>query len=202
MLESLKQNDSFRLALAVISSGVLTSLLTAFFTYRAATEQLESDKFIKLIDTYIEENTSLKTENRRIVELEQEVYKLRTQVQVLESATQNLPIAMWTKDVDFVMLAVNAVYEYEFLFPRGLSAEDYVGRTDYEIWDLNTANRFRTNDIWVKKNKKPLKVIEKIPDINGDIHRYLIIKYPRYVGGVYVGQGGLALKLEEFEDSL
>lgn len=193
-----KEVRNIQLIIVLLSSSVISSFVTGYFTNRMTNVKLINDQFNKMLDTYIIENNELKVENRRIVQLEEELYKLRQKVLLLESSTQSIPVPMWLKDIDGTMLSVNPAYEHDFLLPRGYTADQYIGENDFAIWDSATANSFLENDQWVIKNRMTWKGIEYVPDGYGKVHELMIIKYPRYTGGVIVGVGGMAIKKSEY----
>jgi PAS domain-containing protein len=82
----------------------------------------------------------------------------------------SFPYPIWVKtveldengEVEFRMLYINDAYENFF----NIKKENYIGKTDYRIWDPQTANRFYENDLHVYITKRPTK-FKEIVMVNG-----------------------------------
>jgi two-component system cell cycle sensor histidine kinase/response regulator CckA len=72
-----------------------------------------------------------------------------------------------------------------------LDPEQFLGKTDDEIWPAEFAERFKANDLDVWQNKRLVETIEPVPHKNA-IHHWLIYKFPildeneqvQFIGGV------------------
>ncbi|HKW97250.1 MAG TPA: PAS domain S-box protein [Bryobacteraceae bacterium] len=72
-----------------------------------------------------------------------------------------------------------------------LSAGDFLGKMDDEIWPAEVAQRFLANDRAVLKTKKLVENVEAVPHKHG-VHQWLIYKFPilneddevQFIGGV------------------
>lgn len=127
-----------------------------------------------------------------INDLQKQVNNLRNKLLLLESATNDLPIPMWLKDLDGTMLSLNKAYEWLFLLPNNLRAEDYIGKHDSDVWPEEVAEEFGKNDRTVISNKSVEKFYETV-SIDGENKEFLIIKFPRKVGNTIVGIAGIAI---------
>lgn len=121
-----------------------------------------------------------------------QVSDLEIKVKLLESASQQLPVPTWLKDRNGVMLALNAEYERIFLAPSGLSEQDYLGKTDFDIWPEVYAKKYKAIDQVVLQTKR-VWMGEEWVIVNDSAQKWRIIKYPRYSGTVLVGVGGIAI---------
>ena len=114
---------------------------------------------------------------------------LRESEQRFTTFMDNSPAIAWMKDEEGRYAYLNKKYENTF----NVRLADWLGKSDYEVWPSETAERFRQTDRAVMKQGKPIQVIEEIVDPNGQ-HRYLLnSKFPlsdhrrkRYVAGIGV----------------
>lgn len=61
--------------------------------------------------------------------------------------------------VEFHMQYINTAYEVEF----GKSKDEYIGRTDYQVWPKDIADAFYRNDAAVLASGKHHRFIENVP---------------------------------------
>lgn len=152
---------------------------------RAENERLRAD--VEKLDTRIEELEEKYSEERKRAE------KLQNQLILLESAHHDLPFPQWLKDSNGIMLSVNDAYQEIFLEPMGLTKDDYMGKSDFDVWDQETAKAFRDNDNLVKRRKKFIRTKEKITRKDADFSEdWEVVKYPRFLGRVFIGIAGIA----------
>lgn len=201
-LKQVKEFTGIQILILLLTSSVLSSLVTGVAAWSISDNKITSSQIEKILDLYVSENGILKQENKKISDLEREVYELRQKVLLLESSTQNLPIPMWLKDLNGIMLALNPAYEQDFLLPRGFSSREYIGQSDYNIWNKEIADSFTANDRWVIKNKKVFYGYEVVPDGTGKLKTWYIIKYPRYASGVLVGIAGVAIREKQLDSNI
>lgn len=190
------------ISLTQIILGVLSVLgagggIAAYFSYKQNRSAQESIDFSSIIKTWQEDNERLRIRERenarKIYDLQQEVSHLRSKVLLLESATQDLPIPMWLKDMDGTMLALNPAYEQIFLIPHNKTMKDYIGKQDVDVWPEEISKAFKEHDEWVKANRSQLRVYENVPLADGTVREYFILKYPRYSGKTMIGVAGIAV---------
>ncbi|MEM6378306.1 MAG: hypothetical protein AAF705_08840, partial [Bacteroidota bacterium] len=141
-------NENIIIALiSAVSGGVIGQ----FLNYLLSSKKQHSDNYGSVLDLWKSDNERL----RKIeTQLRVEVDKLRdlvgdlsNKIVLLESAHLSFPFPMWLKGLDGTMLVLNSSYERTFLSPKGLSAADYVGKIDADIWDEKTAAAFKINDV-------------------------------------------------------
>ena len=126
-------------------------------------------------------------------EVNRELATLKASFTLLKASSPNIPIPMWFKDINGVMLSVNDSYEEKFLIPLGKTRDDYIGKTDVEIWGEEIASEFWRNDQEALMSKDPISVFENVNAGKGIFERYNIIKYPSKIADVAVGIAGIAL---------
>lgn len=91
-------------------------------------------------------------ERVRMKELETTVNKQQAEIALLRSVMDNLPASVYWKDIDGVYLGCNK-YASEKMVSVGLAStvsEDImVGKTDYDLFPEEVADRYRENDSYV-----------------------------------------------------
>lgn len=196
--ENMKKPNWLVVVLAVLSSGLITGLATDWFGYRTDVDtqfsNITKEQTTQLIvemkedrDFYKESYRECKIEVDKLLdvnnELLNEVRLLKTSIVLEHALINDLPADVWIKDKQFRMTYVNKHYEKTHLAPRNLTAFDYIGKTDFEIWDSAIAEGYRRKDIKGLKSKEPLIVVEIVPDATTGLNRsYKTISFPRKLG--------------------
>ena len=129
----------------------------------------------------------------RYDELDDRFTKLKHAFQIHKVSNPELPIPMWKKDLNGVMLALNDAYEEIFLFPLGKTREDYIGSKDEAIWGPEIAAEFKRNDQSVKRKGKSVRLFEHVKTAGETFEEYDIVKYPEKIDGIIVCIGGIAI---------
>lgn len=194
------------------TDGIFSTIITflgggaaiGFLTWLINNRKDRREGLKQIIDLYKEDNVRLRQEFEELKSLfemhrernivnekqnEQMIQQLRIQVNIMESTHLDLPIPQWLKDTQGIMLSINTAYEDAF----GVKSMDYVGKTDYEIWDKEIADGFTANDKAVMLTKKHIQQQELI---RNEFHegRWEVVKFPRYEGRTLIGIGGIAFK--------
>lgn len=131
--------------------------------------------------------------SKEMDKLRSEVEHLQNKVTLLESSHQDAPIPIWLKDRYGIMLALNPEYEKTFLLPIGKKREDYLHKSDYDVWPQKVAAEYIRNDQFVMRTRQTWRGTETIIDHQGKEQQWQIIKYPRMAGGVLIGIAGIAV---------
>jgi hypothetical protein len=193
----------WELVVAFLGGGAVSG----FLQYLLGNKNSKRDDFKVLVDALQDDNSKIRDLVEKLQSkvtqyaieretLHAELIELRASVQLLESAHQDLPLPMWLEDMSGRMLAVNMAYEENFLIPLGLTASDYMGKLDTEIWPDVTAKQFMGNDEMVKRTGQVWRGTEVVPTKNGDVS-WTIIKYVRYAGRTKIGVAGLAIPVAQ-----
>ncbi|MDI1308035.1 MAG: PAS domain S-box protein [Methylotenera sp.] len=109
------------------------------------------------------------------------------------SLLDNFPFMVWLKDKKHRYLAVNQSF---------IEASEYdseallLGLTDLDVWPIELAKKYRSDDIAVLKNGVP-KASEEIVEINGRKRWYEIYKSPVTIDGEVVGTVGFSRDINE-----
>ena len=152
-------------ALAFVPLALDAGVFGKFMLYYAAPHECTADELE--MTASIAAHVALATERKRA-----ELERVRSE-QLLQAIVNNSATVIFLKDLQGRFLLVNRRYEELF----HISKSDVLGRTDYEIFPRETADRFRENDRAVVAAGKPLAIEEYAPHDDG-IHSYISIKFP------------------------
>ena len=209
------------------NSTLYTSFIAGFsalvgsgITYKISNRKQDVTDFDSLIAAYkgiISDNKDVMDECRvRLDDLEltvkglekaihrkdQEIQHLRNQLIIFESSHSDVPVPIWLKDTNGVMLFVNSEYEKKILMPLNKTSEDYIGETDFKIYPTDVAKEFRKHDRRVMTQKKPIRFKERWQNSDGDWYEGDILKYPRFLNrDTVIGIGGLIIDIKEVNEA-
>lgn len=194
------------IGLSEVIIAIISALGAGGLSFVVALKKNKRDDFAALIKTYSDDNARLREEisklSERIDELEiqnleqsKRADTLQTKLILLETAHQDLPFPQWLKNTDGTMLALNKAYEDMFLVPNGFTANDYIGKTDFDIWPEDVAIIYQRNDHKIKTKSKRYYIGEEPIHIKGsDISEdWKVIKYGRFIHNTCVGVAGIAM---------
>ncbi len=114
---------------------------------------------------------------------------LREKEELTRAFIENSTTVAWMKDAEgrYVYFSPNCERRL------GLRSEDWQGKTDFELWPLDVAQRFRDNDLLVLQQNRVIEVVEEAQDPDGVRSWWLNHKFPyqdasgrRYIGGLGV----------------
>lgn len=185
--------------------GVLAVILLQIYfnARRDRTDQGGADNMLRFNESLLKRIAKLELDVVQLREestlLRLENQELKTRLAIMESAHQDAPIPMWLKDTAGVMLALNSAYEREFLRPLGKKQSDYVGKTDLEVWGPDIAREYGANDGEVQATRKMWLGTETVPQKDGTVAKYAIMKYPRMEGSYLIGIAGIAIPKDLIE---
>lgn len=194
-----------------ISTALLGGGMGAYFTFRLGGRKQDQSDFTTLVKEYKElydvskqELSFLKKEvdhlRMRFNKKDKEVSELRNQLMIFESSHADVPVPLWLKDVNGTMLFLNQEYESLLLHPVGKTMDDYIGKTDIEVWGKETGDKFLRNDNEVIRKRKPVEFTE-IWKGNDCVYEGRVIKYPRFLGKTVIGVGGIILDVKCIENN-
>lgn len=190
----------------IIAAVVGGGLFTQIFNFVLSKQKAEKDDFESIVDQWQNDNKRLREENqthiikqnqlfKKIAEMEKRISNLNTKLLIMESAGMNIPLPTWLKDLDGTMLAINDSYEFYFLKPINRTKEDYIGKTDFDIWNEEIAKIYKENDLAVLRSSKKIWFGEEPIVLNGkDVTKeWKMLKYVRFAGELEIGIGGMAI---------
>lgn len=196
--------------IAALSGGVLTQVFTFILNRDKAKETAEKNDFQTIVEQWQSDNKRLRDENQKHLQTQNDLYKklaeherkisaLNTKLLIMESAYMHIPVPSWLKDLDGTMLALNEAYEDNFLKPLGLCRADYIGKTDFDIWDEETAKEYQENDVKVLNSIEKVWFGKEKIVLNGvDVtDSWKMLKYVRFAGDLEIGIGGMAIPSDE-----
>lgn len=118
---------------------------------------------------------------------------LRENKKQLQAILDNTTSVVYLKDTSFRYAFINRQFEKIFR----LTHDRIIGRTDYEIFPREDADKFRSNDRRVLEAKTPLEFDEVAPHADGP-HTYISVKFPLFnSGGVVYGICGISTDITE-----
>lgn len=158
--------------------------------------QFNNDQIKKLRDEIFDLQSQLNREKATILELQ-------ARIQLFENRENNLPYPQWLKDTSLKMLTLNKAYEDVFLKPIGKKISDYVGKTDYEIWPKEVADKFTENDLRALEKGGKWSGIEPIWLKDNNVSKFWrIYKHVERIGDTIVGVAGFAVPVFPEEGSI
>ncbi|WP_367848413.1 response regulator [Rhodoferax sp. WC2427] len=121
------------------------------------------------------------------------VATLERQCQQHRTVLDSLPFQVWLKDPQGTHLLVNQAYAQRLQLPQPGAA---VGKTDFALWPLALAQRFRDDDAQVMASGQPLRVEEQ-QGAAPDAPWFDIVKTPVHLGPGQGGTVGVAIDISE-----
>ncbi len=178
------QEEGIR-ALAFLPLALDAGVFGKFMLYYDAPHEFGADELE--MAAAIAAHVGLATQHKR-AELERDRSEQR-----LRAILDNSPTVIFLKDLQGRFLLVNRRLEELFQLPK----TEVLGRTDYDIFPKETADRLQANDRAVLEAGKPLVLEEHIPHHDG-MHSYLSIKFPlEGPDGQVTGVCGIATDITE-----
>lgn len=107
----------------------------------------------------------------------------------LRAFLNNSKVIAWMKDADGRIVFLSEQYEKRF----NVKLDDWLGKTDFELWLRETAEEFRRNDLKVLNEDRVLEVVEKVVSPDGSVSHWMNSKFPfrDRNGGLFVGGLGV-----------
>jgi PAS domain S-box-containing protein len=114
---------------------------------------------------------------------------LRLRESYLSAIIENQPGLVWLKDRDYRFLAVNRAFA---LACRRQSPDEVIGKTDFDVWPRDLAEKYRKDDSTVMENGTAVNLIEPIVD-KAETRYFETFKVPvRDNDGTIIGTTGYA----------
>ncbi len=93
---------------------------------------------------------------------------------MLNAIIDNATAVIFMKDPEGRFMVMNRWYERNF----GVKTEDLIGKTDYDLFPKETADRLRENDRKVVEGGVPVSLEEEMVEPDGLMHTYITVKFP------------------------
>jgi len=205
--------------ITTIAAALFSGGAASFLTYKLGNRKQDETEFSSLIKVYkdlLDDNKeTLKDYNTRLDDLERtvenlktevhrkdkEIQHLRNQLLIFESSHSDVPVPIWLKDTNGIMLFLNDEYEKAILRPLNKTKKDYIGETDFKIFPSDIASNFRKHDRRVQTQKKPIRFKERWQSTDGQWVEGDIIKYPRFLNrDTVIGIGGIIINIKEVDE--
>lgn len=120
--------------------------------------------------------------------------KLQKTLIIQNAILDNIPDMAWLKDQDGTFLAVNG----PFAKVSGISREELLGKTDFDFWPKELAQRYRDDDEQVMKTRKRKSIEETLVHTEGQDVWIETIKSPIYdQNGEVIGTTGISRDITE-----
>lgn len=78
----------------------------------------------------------------------------------------------WMKDVDGRLIYLNKPFERLF----NIKLNDWIGKTDFDIWPEAVAQKLRENDLEVLETGESISTVETVPQLDG-MHSWMVHKF-------------------------
>lgn len=183
--------------LEVIKDFVLVVVGGGALAVYNAIRKNKRDDFTTIADTWKQDNTRLREENtnlkasRSALRKELETCKdMQGKFLLVSLASKNLPFPHWRKSNDGEFLWVNDHFERLILKPRGFSAKDIGGKTVFDIFDPETAEKLKAGEMEARNLKGELcETGFRFKTEKGD---FAVMKHALFIDDTYVGMEGIA----------
>ncbi len=106
---------------------------------------------------------------------------------------ENSAVIAWAKDAEGRHIYLSRNFEKRF----GVRFDDWRGKTDFDFWPRETAQRFRDNDSVVLRENRTIEIVEEVRNSDGSYSSWLTCKFPYQdsLGNKCVG--GLGVEITE-----
>jgi cytochrome b involved in lipid metabolism len=124
---------------------------------------------------------------QNIAKLERTVFELQHKIEIMEFAPFSIPLPMWMKNQFGIVDFLNDEYVDTFLKPFGKAKEDYIGKTDFDVWPKEVAEEYRRHDMQVLNDGLVFNARETVIGPLGEKTKWRIMKFLRKVPRGTVG---------------
>ena len=183
-------------AIISIILGAIGVVGGIIFNFYRVNKLLKENEYKNVINSQRVDISSFRGE---IKVLNDKIETLNTMIRELDSAllrsnaiSLNFPFPFWYKYSDGKMMMLNDEYCKTYHRCR----EDYIGKTDYDVWDKKTADKFKENDLITLNSQLGYTVT-----LNHEVKDTIIIKWriPGLLKNEYY-IAGIAVPYKSIED--
>ena len=184
-------------AFFLFGSGLLVKVSVGDISERREAQEMLRQAHAELEERVEERTAELST---AVAALEEEVAErrrveeqLREGQELFKAFMDNSPAVAFMKDEDGGYVYANATFERRF----NLTAGDWFGKTDLDLWPEEVARQLRENDVAVLSAGSASEMVEAMPTPGG-IHRdWLSLKFPMGDAGGRRFLAGMAVDITE-----
>ncbi len=153
-----------------LASGLSITLFVSLYIVRV---QRSSDQTKR----HLAEQKSVRMElEREIIRREASDRELRRRESQQKALLDNLSDMAWLKDLDLRFVATNE----PLAKACGLTVEEVIGRSDFDLWPKDRAEKYRADDMEVIATGLTKRIEESLTDSEGLVHWVETIKTPIY----------------------
>lgn len=178
---------------AAISGGVVVKLIDKFFLSRTTERGIQVDT---IMQTVVKERDEYKQKYEEQLKfnlaIERELMQINADRLIFDRVPMDLPFPWWLKDSNLRMVKLNDKYEEVFLKPLGKTRDDYINRTDKEVWGEELGAEYIKNDLHVIETRRLYDNMETV-HYKGEIIKCRVVKYPLFFGDSIIGVCGQAI---------
>lgn len=138
--------------------------------------------------------------SRSIEQLQKEVVERRRAEEALRDSEErfkafmdNSPAVAFIKDGEGRFIYINRPFKRFF----NVEPDDFIGKTDFELWPEETAAQLRENDRAVLQSGQTAELVEMVPAPDGALHSWLTFKFPLGDKGGRLCLAGIAVDITE-----
>ncbi len=132
---------------------------------------------------------------RDVTERHAQERKLAEGEQQKKAILDNIPDIAWLKDLEGRFLAVNRPL---FEAAGMVSADEVIGLTDHQLWPKELADGYRAADLEVVRTGRPMRIEERLADVNGKLVWIETVKAAVFSpSGEVIGTTGIARDITE-----
>jgi PAS domain S-box-containing protein len=158
------------------SGEIIDILLSAFAERNDQGDILRSLSISIDVTERLKAEKALKEAKEELSRYSQDLERqIRKRTREITSIFKYTPAVVYIKDREGRYTLINPRFEKLF----GLNQEEVRGKTDYDIFPKDTADRLQANDLKVLATRECQQVEEQIPQGDG-LHTYLSVKFPIY----------------------
>ena len=103
----------------------------------------------------------------------------------------SMPAVAWIKDDSFRYAWISGSWRRNY----GISPGDARGRDDFDIYPEDLARHFRRDDEKALRVNGPVQSVDSVPDADGTMSRWLVVKFPLPDESGALGVAGIAFKI-------
>ncbi|MBX2863024.1 MAG: PAS domain S-box protein, partial [Leptolyngbyaceae cyanobacterium MAG.088] len=179
------------LCLPILYQGNLRGLL--YLQNQSIAGVFSRDRILVL--NFLCSQAAIALENARLFKQQQQsAQELVLKQNHLEALLNNIPHIAWIKDDQSRFIAVNEPFAQACC----TSAEDLVGKTDFDIWPADLAQSYRNDDAQVLKSAKREVFEEQVACADGTLRWFETTKTPFTDSqGTFVGTVGIAADITD-----